>query len=77
MNGTQIDRSGSMKSVFYRFPNAISPNIHQPYKGPLCDLNMLRLWYQLISKFSVNSEVAFVSYACFTVSHCCIGHYML
>ncbi len=29
-----------------------------------------------ISKFSVDSEVAFVSYACFTVSYCCIGHYV-
>ncbi len=29
---------------------------------------------KLISKFSVDSEVAFVTYAHFTV-YCCIGHY--
>ena len=36
-------------------------------------------WYtqnKLLSKFSVDSEVAFVNYARFTVSHCCIGHYV-
>ncbi len=30
----------------------------------------------LISKFSVDSEVAFVSYARFTGSYCCIGHHV-
>ena len=31
---------------------------------------------KLSSKLSVDFEVAFVSYARFTVSYCCIGHYV-
>ena len=49
-------------------------------KGPFCDHNMLFLWHTsidgqkcLISKFLIESEVAIVSYVCFTVSYCCIG----
>ena len=51
-------------------------------QGPFCDPNMLFLWYSSFSRYRQNKLISycyrfwllFVSYACFTVSHCCISH---
>ena len=57
----------------------------QSFKGPFCNPNMLFLWHssgdiyrqnKVFSKFSFDSEVAFASYAHFTVSYCYLGHYV-
>ncbi len=57
--------------------------LHMERRTTGSDSNMLFLWHSsvdnrqnnLFSKFPVNSDFAFVSYACFTVSYCCIDHY--
>ena len=51
------------------------------FKGPFYDPIMPFLWQfsrqnKLISTFSVDSECAFVRCACFTMSYCCIGHFV-
>ena len=51
------------------------------FKCPSCNPNMLFWWHKSgdidnIIQFSVDSEVAFVSCASFTVSYCYIGYYV-
>ncbi len=55
--------------------------VRENFKGPFCDPAIFKTQFnrhrqnKLISKFSVDSEVAFVSYAHVIVSYLGIGHY--
>ena len=68
--------------ILCRIHQLANAKLEESVKGPFCDPNMLFLWQRsvgqtwnkLVSKFSVNSEILFVTYARFTVS-VTIGHY--